>query len=157
MSLHDYAKRELWLTDWCDSPTALALLSVVDVFASEGHSGGSAAIAGPMMAENVRRLLAFEPLTPLTGEDSEWTQLTEKMMGRPGVEQNKRCSRIFRENGVAYDIEAVVFCDWNGEPSFTGWDSARIIEFPYSPVTRYTRFRFLSRLWARVTHKLPKR
>lgn len=127
-----------------------SLMRIVATFAEAGHSGSSAGYSIEMLG----RLLRFEPITPLTGADGEWMAITQDMVGRPGVEQNVRCGRVFRENGVAYDIDAVVFKERRGGGAFTGWDSKRRITFPYTPTTRYTRWRRFSRLWARVRGKL---
>ncbi|WCB94459.1 hypothetical protein DSM104299_03196 [Baekduia alba] len=109
------------------------LLSIVALFAEEGHSGGSAGYAIGML----QRLLSFEPITPLTGDDSEWVTVVDGPSAgmERGLEQNLRCSHVFREDGVAYDIEAVVYRERNGG-GFTGWDSARRVTFPYTPSTR---------------------
>ena len=44
------------------------ILKMVNVFAEEGHSGFSANYAINIL----QKLLRFEPLSPLTGEDDEW-------------------------------------------------------------------------------------
>lgn len=127
------------------------LLAMVALFAEGGHSGGSAGYAIHML----QRLLSFEPIGPLTGDDSEWQTVTEDLAGRPGVEQNVRCGRVFREQGIAYDIEAVVYRERNGG-SFTGWDSGRRVTFPYTPTTRYVPawLRRPERLLARLRGQL---
>ena len=48
------------------------LLHMVKEFADEGHSGFSASYA----ISCLKRLLNFKPLTPLTGEDGEWSSYT---------------------------------------------------------------------------------
>lgn len=155
MSLLEHARTELEIAARdedlaVEPPIADAMLKIIEGFAGQGHSGGSASIVGPRIGYVLRLLLAYEPITPLTGEDSEWLTISEDMMGRPGVEQNVRCGRVFREQGIAYDIEAVVFRDWRGPCSCVGWDSGRRITFPYTPTTRHTRFRRVSRTWARL-------
>lgn len=159
MSLLEHARRELEIANRDDDlavepPIADAMLAIIEGFAGQGHSGGSASIVGPRVGYVLRQLLAYEPITPLTGADDEWMTVAEDMIGRPDVEQNVRCGRVFREAGVAYDIEAVVFRDWRGPCAYTGWDSGRRISFPYTPTTRHTRFRRLSRMWARARGKL---
>ena len=104
-----------------------AIMRMMEVFAQEGHSGASAAIA----ANVFKRLAAFEPLTPLTGEDDEWTEVGE------GMFQNKRCSRVFKdaERG-AYDIQGRVFREPSGA-CFTNRMSRVPVTFPYTPTTEY--------------------
>lgn len=68
--------------------------------------------------------MAFGPLSPLTGEDSEWNEIGE------GRFQNRRSSRVFKdEDGRAYDIEGRVFRD--GAGCYTSRDSRVYVEFPY--------------------------
>jgi hypothetical protein len=69
---------------------------------------------------------AFEPLTPLTGGDEEWVEVT------PGCLQNKRCSHVFKENGQAYDIQGKVFREASGS-TYTSGDSRVPVTFPYMP------------------------
>ena len=101
------------------------VLHLVDTFSEQGHSGFSASYAVGL----VEKLLRFEPIRPLTGAAEEWQQVAD------GLEQNRRCSHVFREKGVAYDIEAVVYRERDG-CGFTGWDSARRVKFPYTPKSR---------------------
>jgi len=104
------------------------ILKMVDVFDEEGHSGFSAEYAVSIL----QKLLRFEPLSPLTGEDNEWNEVG------PDVYQNKRLSRVFKEgkDGQAYDIRGKVFVEPNGA-SYTSRDSRVYIEFPYVPKTEY--------------------
>ena len=103
------------------------ILKMVDVFAEEGHSGFSAEYAISIL----QKLLRWEPLSPLTGEDDEWNE-------KDGFFQNKRCSRVFKDgkNGQAYDIRGKVFVEPDGV-SYTSRDSRVYIEFPYVPKTEY--------------------
>lgn len=109
------------------------ILKMVNVFAEEGHSGFSANYAINIL----QKLLRFEPLSPLTGEDDEW-QLCEYSDGE--IYQNKRFSRVFKEgkDGQAYDVQGKVFVEPNGA-SYTSRDSRVYIEFPYVPHTEYVK------------------
>lgn len=161
MTLLEHAHTELNIADRDGDLAATprmrhALLEVIDAFADQGHSGGSASIVGPRVGYVLRQLLAFEPITPLTGADDEWVDITEDMAGRPGLQQNARCGRVFREGGIAYDIEAVVYRE-RGGGGFTGWDSARRVTFPYAPASpRYVSawLRRPERLLARLRGQL---
>jgi hypothetical protein len=101
-----------------------AVLDIVRVFSEQGHSGFSAG----MTTSLVEKLLRYEPLTPLTGEDDEWNEVGV------GVWQNKRSFSVFKENGVAYDSGAVVVRDPHGST----WQarSRDPITFPYVPTHR---------------------
>lgn len=131
-NLMAHAERELPPDDG-DAMNALmnrCLLEVVLVFSTQGHSGFSAGFA----ISRLEKLLRFEPLGPLTGEPSEWTEVG------PGTFQNNRCSRVFKDagrfNGQAYDIEGRVFREPNGA-CFTNRDSCVLVTFPYVPKTEY--------------------
>jgi hypothetical protein len=104
------------------------ILKMVDLFAEEGHSGFSAGYAISIL----QKLLRFEPLSPLTGEDDEWCEVSD------GLFQNKRLSRVFKngKDGQAYDINGRVFVEPDGV-SYTSRDSRVYIEFPYIPKTEY--------------------
>lgn len=106
------------------------LIELVTVFSKQGHSGHSAGYAASVLF----KLLNYEPLGPLTGEDSEWVDVGEQS-GYP-LWQNKRCSHVFKDAEGAYDIEGKIFRD----PDGTTWankDSHVRIEFPYSPTREY--------------------
>ena len=106
------------------------LVDMARVFSAEGHSGFSASYA----LSCLKSLLNFEPLRPLTGEESEWS---EPLGREDGTRQNKRCGRVFMdENGFAYDIDGVVFRDPDGG-CWTGRFSRVKVEFPYRPKTVY--------------------
>lgn len=108
-----------------------AVLELVKTFAEQGHSGFSAAWTLSM----AKRLMAWEPLTPLTGEDSEWNDIGD-LNGAP-CWQNNRLSRVFKgADGRAYDIEGRVFREAGGA-CFTGQGSRVYIEFPYVPSTEF--------------------
>ena len=100
------------------------------VFSDEGHSGTTA----PYALHMFKKLAMFEPLVPLTGEDWEWDEVA------PGLLQNKRCSRVFKQadqfDGQAYDIEGKVFREPNGS-CYTSADSRVPVTFPYTPKTEY--------------------
>lgn len=114
------------------------LLHMVQEFANEGHSGFSASYAVSML----ERLLRFQPLVPLTGEDSEW-QLVYTDDNGVNQYQNKRHSAVFRDgedNATAYNIEGRVFYRWATDEdgnkykdsSFTNYNSRVPVVFPYT-------------------------
>lgn len=136
MSIQDFAKDELTRAGMFDPDSDYdgaighAVMKMIDLFAKENHSGASAAMAVSLFS----MLARFEPLTPLTGDDSEWTEVGERD-GKP-VFQNKRCSRVFKTGDRAYDIEAVIFREPSGA-CFTSRDSRRDVAFPYTPSREY--------------------
>ena len=115
------------------------VMDLLKVFTDEGHSGTSA----PYTVNLFKQLAMFEPIVPLTGEDWEWTEVSD------GVFQNKRCSHVFKQadrfNGQAYDIDGIVFYDWYADEEtgekykshYTCSDSFVPVTFPYTPKKEY--------------------
>jgi hypothetical protein len=142
--MFDHAERELDLIGMHDDggmngDMRKHILHMIGEFAKEGHSGFSASYA----IQCLEKLLRFEPLSPLTGEDWEWNDIGE-MSGRP-YWQNVRCSHVFKDENGAYDSEGKVFWEWYTDPEtgkkskthFTSKDSRVPITFPYVPTTVY--------------------
>ena len=136
-NLLKHAKKELELSgvdeDIYGDMTSKAVLELVEVFAKQGHSGMSAGYVRSLF----NKVANYEPLTPLTGEDDEWTDVSEY---GGGVQfQNKRCSNVFKgADGVAYDVNGIVFEDKDG-CTFTSGDSRVNVTFPYVPKTEYRK------------------
>lgn len=107
-----------------------AVLEMIERFADKNHSGASAAMAVGLF----KRLALFEPITPLTGEDDEWEEV-DREDGVPTF-QNRRCPRVFKKNGQAYDIEGRVFQAADGLCYING--QSRVgVSFPYTPTTEF--------------------
>jgi hypothetical protein len=111
------------------------VLDLLKVFDEAGHSGTSAPYAISMFS----KLAKFDPIAPLTGEDWEWTDVSE-ISGVP-LYQNKRMGSVFKsgKDGQAYWIDGRVFWEWDrdeyGEMNkvhFTSKDSRVYIEFPFT-------------------------
>jgi hypothetical protein len=152
-----HAEREFRAAGWTDESGVFkdhmqellckGVLALLNVFDDAGHSGSSA----PYAIDLFKKLAAFEPVVPLTGEEWEWMEVSA------GHFQNIRCSHVFKQadrfDGQPYDINAVVFYDWcerdlePDEPGFPGkqrfkshftnGQSHRPIAFPYTPKTVY--------------------
>ena len=128
MDLVEYAKSELVRIDrdedGMQDKMNEDILSIVEIFSEQGHSGFSAGY----VRSALERLLRFKSLTPLTGEDSEWDEIGN------GKQQNKRCPSVFRNaDGTAYDIDGIIVSN-NGE--ITWYSSGRFtkkVTFPYVP------------------------
>jgi len=100
-----------------------AVMELLKTFAGQHHSGFSAIL----VARIFNQLVSHIPLTPLTGEDDEWIEVDDNFL------MNKRCPRIIKENGKAYDTERIVFEDKN-TMTFTHSEHSRVeISFPYFP------------------------
>ena len=105
------------------------VISLIKLMFEQGHSELS---AGFSLAE-FSRLAKFKPLTPLTGEDDEWTDVYEK--NGKIIQQNKRCFSIFREKGdnsTAENSEGVAFSDDEGKSWYTNSHSRVKVSFPYT-------------------------
>lgn len=114
MSIRSQALDELKRAKFSESEIT-AYIKILDIFFEEWDSGGAVWAAAPVL----QRLIAGQPLGPLTGDDDEWFDHGE------GVLQNKRCSSVFKdprfhEGKLAYDIDAP--------------DPRAAITFPYWPV-----------------------
>lgn len=87
----------------------------------------------------VINILNYEPTTPLLGTDDEWRDDTIASKNRK-VQQNVRCSSVFREwfddiqDWIAYDIDSNSYSDNGGITFFTtGRFGRKQITFPYEP------------------------
>jgi len=114
--------------------------ALVEKFGNSGQSGGSAPYTASAIATTVKKLCLFEPIAPITGEESEWSQHD----WGDKVFQNNRCGAIFKEgpDGEAYYIDAVIWKGQNDWDRFSGHVqgiSSRqyIREFPFKPKTFY--------------------
>lgn len=150
MSLLSHAKYELDLIGMTeDSPDEMNrmmrkhVLHMIEEFAAEGHSGFSANYAISILS----KLLKFDPLTPLTGENDEW-HVVESVKSSLGGEvpvtwQNRRRGSVFKTDEGAYDIDGRVFWEWHSSPDiddgkpfksyFTSYESRVPVTFPYTP------------------------
>ena len=123
MNLIEYAKKELALVG--DQEINRDILAIIELFESQGHSGFSAEYA----INFLERLLRFKPLTPLTGESDEWTEVAPH-----GAKQNKRCSSVFlKKDGIAHDIDGIVVSDNGGITWFQSNRFRKQVTFPYYP------------------------
>ena len=133
-NLVDFAKDELARAGLFDPDSdydgelGKSVLELVEVFAKQGHTGNSAAMAMSIFAI----VGTFKPLTPLSGADDEWTEIAEE--NGKTLYQNKRCPTVFKTNDVAYDIDATVLVSADGDRTWNR-DCARNITFPYTPHT----------------------
>lgn len=160
-NLVDFAKTELTLAGYFNEDSLYggmlgdAVVKMIEQFSEEGHSGMSANIAISLF----QRLARFEPLTPLTGADDEWNDISDDSftafaITEPDDEaqeiidtinsskvpkklwQNKRCGHVFKDENGAYDSQGRVFREPNGA-CFTSKDSRVPVSFPYTPKVEY--------------------
>lgn len=156
-NLHKHALMEFRAAGWTNEDGSFKdemqemicnhVLKLLDVFTEEGHSGTTA----PYAINMFKTLAMFEPIAPLTGEDWEWNEVSERA-GRK-CWQNKRASHVFKDEEGAYDINGYVFWEWckrqldeddGGYPGesvyksyYTCRESRKVVDFPYTPKTEY--------------------
>jgi hypothetical protein len=108
-----------------------SVVDVIAIFSLAHHSGFSAAYT----IGRVEKLLRFEPISPLTGAESEWGEITDWGNG-DWFRQNKRASHVFLGRDGAYDINGRVYVEPSGASYTKGGDRVPIT-FPYTPTTEY--------------------
>jgi len=132
------------------------IISLCNKFHKSGQSGGSAPFVAEAIASTLRKLMLFQPISPLTGGDEEWSDITE-MCGEEVTFQNKRDSRVFKYgNGEACMVSAIVAESENGscwsgsfwkskEDLLTGnkdlkiKSAQKIKAFPFTPKTFHVK------------------
>jgi len=146
--MKDRIKKELELAGLLDSDSDYngmigeSVLELIEVFSNQGHSGMSA----PYVADIFTKLAKGDILSPLTGKNDEWIDVSEKN-GLP-MFQNKRCSSVFKNgNGNAYYLDGIVFTGQNGCSSTKGGVKLKngkkigsrqyIKSFPFTPKIFY--------------------
>lgn len=123
------------------------ILALCEKFGTSGQSGGSAPFTATALAQSIKKLCLQEPICPITGIEEEWIDVAE-MVGRPTIFQNKRCGTIFKEDGKAYCIDAIVFKTDKGHTYTSNAgailkDGSRVYSrqmiksFPFTPKTFY--------------------
>jgi hypothetical protein len=110
-----------------------AVMELMEVFAKQGHSGGSA----PKVAYLFQHLANYKPLSPITGEDQEWMEAGE------GVFQNRRCLALFKKgkDGKPYYLNAIIWREEDDGSQFTGTvegiPSRQFVRLPFTPKSFY--------------------
>ena len=140
-NLLKHAERELKLigydgTDEYNNMAKDAILELMDTFAKQGHSGFSANYVSNIF----HKLSKFETLSPLTGNDDEWSDVSD--MSGEMMFQNNRDSRVFKDKNGVFFINAIVWQETiKGDINhFTNKDSRRYIKsFPFTPKTFYVK------------------
>ncbi len=114
------------------------ILSLVDKFGRSGQSGSSAPYVARALSDAINKLCLQEPISPITGDDSEWSKDF----------QNNRCSALFKDSkdGGAYYLNAIIWQDqdgyrWSAHAKLKNGDTVGgmhyIKGFPFEPKTFY--------------------
>ena len=122
------------------------ILNICEKFGNSGQSGGSAPYVASIISSTVKKLLMFETISPLTGEDHEWSNVSN---GPDDVlYQNKRNSAVFKDTSGVWYLDAIIWtADTPGE-SGNNWDTFSgtvqgiksrqfVKEFPFTPKRFY--------------------
>lgn len=145
-NLVDHAKKELEIAGLFDKDSdyngmfADAVIELIEVFSKQGHSGFSSSIVSGLFY----KLSKFQTITPLTGEDNEWTEVNKEITNGREILQNNRNGSVFKDgkDGTPYCVDAIV---WRTQSGFTftggGVDNIgsahNIKSFPFLPKTFY--------------------
>lgn len=129
---------DLLIEDFIDN-----IRDIIEIFRKQGHSGGSAPYYSAAISSTIKKVLSFEPLSPIMGTDDEWSNEID-----PNTYQNERCTSLFKTNilkrshNKPYYLNAIV---WQGEDeydTFTGtvediasWQYIK--GFPFTPKKFY--------------------
>lgn len=117
------------------------ILALIEKFGNSGQSGGSAPYTAGAITSTLKKLLMFQPIAPITGEETEWSDSISK-----NTFQNNRCYALFKEskNGDPYYLDAIV---WKNQKGFCYTGSALlengkkvqsrqfVKSFPFEPKT----------------------
>ena len=121
------------------------ILALCEKFGNSGQSGGSAPYTASALSSAVKKLCLQETIAPLTGEDSEWTDVTIQSSGEI-LFQNKRNCAVFKDNSGVWYLDAIVWCADTQGDSGNDWDNfsgtvegirshSYIKGFPFEPKT----------------------
>jgi hypothetical protein len=89
------------------------IIALCEAFGNSGQSGGSAPYVAKALSQAVKNLCLQRPISPLTGEENEWMEITDNQY------QNKRLSSVFKKYGKAYYLDAISWktksgSNWSG-------------------------------------------
>lgn len=87
---------------------ASAVLALIRLFASQGHSGMSAG----MVTELFSKLARYEPLCPLTGDESEWRDCREPVVTETSPNITRHRSVVIETGTVVTETRSLVSETW---------------------------------------------
>jgi hypothetical protein len=99
--------------DLAINPVLTEIEALIEAFGQSGQSGTSADVIGHVIADVIKKALAFEPLSELTGLDDEWTLLRKGHNEDYDFFQNNRSSAVFKEgkHGKPYYSDGIIWFD----------------------------------------------
>ena len=152
-----FAKQELdilasTVPDAIVIPFTKEILALCEAFGNSGQSGGSAPYTASAIAQVIEDLMLYKPIFDVTGEESEWVNVSERGSGDLTSiwYQNNRCSALFKDGNEekAYYLNAIVWCGKEDWDTFTGRvyiddknfeliGSSQFVKFPFKPKIFY--------------------
>ena len=135
-----HAERELSLIgydgkDEYNNMAKAAIMELLTTFANQGHSGFSA----NYVSDIFNKLAKYETLSPLTGEDDEWNDVSNMSGDRKTLFQNNRDSAVFKDDTGCYYIHAIIWVENNGTTYTDKKSCGYIKSFPFTPKTFYVK------------------
>jgi len=139
-NLLKHAERELSLIgydgkDEYNNMAKAAIMELLATFVNQRHSGFSASY----VTDIFNKLARFETLSPLTGENNEWNDVTEMSGDRKTLFQNNRNSAVFKDDTGCYYINACLWVEDNGNTYANKKSRGYIKSFPFTPKTFYVK------------------
>jgi len=139
-NLLKHAERELSLIgydgkDEYNNMAKAAIMELLATFANQRHSGFSASY----VTDIFNKLARFETLSPLTGENNEWNDVTEMSGDRKTLFQNNRNSAVFKDDTGCYYIRAIVWVEDDDNTYTNNKSRGYIKSFPFTPKTFYVK------------------
>lgn len=111
---------------------------IIEIFDSQGHSGFSASCYANTLSNTIKKVLMRKTLSPLTGKDYEWNDVSGWQGGKITY-QNNRDGAVFKDgDGNAHYLDAITFQGEDDYDTFTGTvggisSSQYIKAFPFTP------------------------
>lgn len=123
------------------------ILALCEAFGRSGQSGGSAPYTAGAIVSALKKLLLQDPITPITGEEQEWIDVSA-YMGGDTIYQNSREGGLFKKGDVISYNSSIVWKGPREHDTFTGSvytpDLSELISssqfvksFPFIPKTFY--------------------
>lgn len=118
------------------------MLNLINKFADSGQSGGSAPYYIYHICDTLKKLLSYEPITPIFNFPDDYNLITYTDTGDDEIYQHKRLSSVFKRgvNGTPYYLDAIKFNVIDDEYVFHGTvegitSHQYIKHFPFVPKT----------------------
>ena len=129
------------------------VLALVDKFRESGQSGGSAPMTAKCIADAVKKLCLFEPISTIEKNDQYWEKIASPALNEDNEErvlyQNTRLTSLFKyaEDELPHYLYSIIWRDENGSCFTTSIyediidfkliSSSQTIKYPFTPKSFY--------------------